>query len=77
MFAPVAQVLLVCCWRTMKEVALLLGELAQQAPVMLHEEDDNGLLTPRQVSGCSRVQTLTLETIFSEENWLSVTLMRK
>ena len=28
LFAPTSQLLLVCCWRTMKEVALLLGELS-------------------------------------------------
>ena len=48
MMAPASQILLVCCWRTMKEVALLLGELAENAPIQVCNSKD-GLLTPKQV----------------------------
>ena len=46
--APASQLLLVCCWRTMKEVALLLGELSENAPLQVDEIND-GLLTVKQV----------------------------
>ena len=46
--APASQLLLVCCWRTMKEVALLLGELAENAPLQVGNTK-NGLLTATQV----------------------------
>lgn len=46
--APAAQILLVCCWRTMKEVALLLGELVENAPVYL-ENSKHGLIPTKQV----------------------------
>lgn len=46
--APASQILLVCCWRTMKEVALLLGELAENAPIRVCNSK-HGLLTPKQV----------------------------
>lgn len=48
MMAPASQILLVCCWRTMKEVALLLEELAENAPIQLCNSK-HGLLTPKQV----------------------------
>uniref|UniRef100_I3J4G4 tRNA (32-2'-O)-methyltransferase regulator THADA n=1 Tax=Oreochromis niloticus TaxID=8128 RepID=I3J4G4_ORENI len=49
-----AQMVLVCCWRTMKEVAMLLGQLCQSLP--LHYTNDNmythtGLITEQQVEG--------------------------
>ena len=47
--APTAQILLVCCWRTMKEVALFLGELAENAPIRIGVSQ-GGLLTVNQVS---------------------------
>ncbi|XP_061693127.1 thyroid adenoma-associated protein isoform X2 [Syngnathoides biaculeatus] len=48
-----AQMVLVCCWRSMKEVALLLGQLCQSLP--LHYTNDNththpGLITEEQVA---------------------------
>ena len=46
--APAAQILLVCCWRTMKEVALLLGELAENAPIQVGNSR-HILLTAEQV----------------------------
>lgn len=47
-----AQMVLVCCWRSMKEVAMLLGQLCQSMP--LHYTNDNvhthtGLITEQQV----------------------------
>ena len=48
MIAPASQILLVCCWRTMKEVALLLGELAENASLQVCNSK-HGLLTPKQV----------------------------
>ncbi|XP_027133458.1 thyroid adenoma-associated protein [Larimichthys crocea] len=49
-----AQMVLVCCWRSMKEVAMLLGQLCQSLP--LHYTNDNshthpGLITEAQVEG--------------------------
>ncbi|XP_063047806.1 thyroid adenoma-associated protein [Engraulis encrasicolus] len=44
-----AQMVLVCCWRTMKEVSMLLGELCQSLP--LHTHTKQGLITEEQVEG--------------------------
>ncbi|ERE74248.1 putative thyroid adenoma-associated protein isoform 2 [Cricetulus griseus] len=44
-----AQMVLVCCWRSMKEVALLLGTLCQLLPMRPVPESSNGLLTVQQV----------------------------
>ncbi|XP_073905688.1 tRNA (32-2'-O)-methyltransferase regulator THADA isoform X8 [Castor canadensis] len=44
-----AQMVLVCCWRSMKEVALLLGTLCQLLPVRSVPESSDGLLTVEQV----------------------------
>ncbi|XP_044781795.1 thyroid adenoma-associated protein isoform X7 [Bubalus bubalis] len=44
-----AQMLLVCCWRSMKEVALLLGSLCQLLPMRSVPESPDGLLTVEQV----------------------------
>ncbi|CAG10188.1 unnamed protein product [Tetraodon nigroviridis] len=49
-----AQMVLVCCWRSMKEVAMLLGQLCQSLP--LHYSDGTsqthpGLITEAQVEG--------------------------
>ena len=51
-FAPKAQILLVCCWRAMKEVSLLLGEITKRAPVKKNDQS-SGLLTFRQVYAVS------------------------
>lgn len=44
-----AQMVLVCCWRSMKEVALLLGTLCQLLPMQSMPESPDGLLTVEQV----------------------------
>ncbi|XP_041645448.1 thyroid adenoma-associated protein isoform X2 [Cheilinus undulatus] len=48
-----AQMVLVCCWRSMKEVSMLLGQLCQSLP--LHYMDNShahpGLITEEQVEG--------------------------
>ncbi|XP_052042448.1 thyroid adenoma-associated protein isoform X2 [Apodemus sylvaticus] len=44
-----AQMVLACCWRSMKEVALLLGTLCQLLPTQPVPESSNGLLTVQQV----------------------------
>ncbi|XP_072879043.1 tRNA (32-2'-O)-methyltransferase regulator THADA isoform X4 [Chlorocebus sabaeus] len=44
-----AQMVLVCCWRSMKEVALLLGTLCQLLPMQPVPESSDGLLTVEQV----------------------------
>ncbi|GAB5569573.1 thyroid adenoma-associated protein isoform X2 [Prionailurus iriomotensis] len=44
-----AQMVLVCCWRSMKEVALLLGTLCQLLPMQSTPEPCSGLLTVEQV----------------------------
>nr|XP_044628256.1 thyroid adenoma-associated protein isoform X2 [Equus asinus] len=44
-----AQMVLVCCWRSMKEVALLLGTLCQLLPLQSVPASPDGLLTVEQV----------------------------
>ncbi|XP_010966015.2 tRNA (32-2'-O)-methyltransferase regulator THADA isoform X1 [Camelus bactrianus] len=44
-----AQMVLVCCWRSMKEVALLLGSLCQLLPMQPVPGPSDGLLTVEQV----------------------------
>ncbi|XP_031211387.1 thyroid adenoma-associated protein [Mastomys coucha] len=44
-----AQMVLACCWRSMKEVALLLGTLCQLLPVQPGPQSSNVLLTVQQV----------------------------
>ncbi|XP_062375693.1 thyroid adenoma-associated protein [Sardina pilchardus] len=44
-----AQMVLVCSWRSMKEVSMLLGELCQTLP--LHTHTSHGLITEEQVEG--------------------------
>uniref|UniRef100_A0A8C5E6D4 tRNA (32-2'-O)-methyltransferase regulator THADA n=1 Tax=Gouania willdenowi TaxID=441366 RepID=A0A8C5E6D4_GOUWI len=45
-----AQMVLVCCWRSMKEVAMLLGQLCHTLPLQ-HTDAHSGLITDRQVEG--------------------------
>ncbi|XP_060943826.1 thyroid adenoma-associated protein [Limanda limanda] len=49
-----AQMVLVCCWRSMKEVAMLLGQLCQSLPLLYTNEEQQthpGLITEEQVEG--------------------------
>uniref|UniRef100_A0A672QAP7 tRNA (32-2'-O)-methyltransferase regulator THADA n=2 Tax=Sinocyclocheilus grahami TaxID=75366 RepID=A0A672QAP7_SINGR len=48
-----AQMVLVCCWRTMKEVSMLLGHLCQSMPLCcpLTHADGRGVVTEDQVEG--------------------------
>ncbi|XP_074531245.1 thyroid adenoma-associated protein [Halichoeres trimaculatus] len=51
-----AQMVLVCCWRSMKEVAMLLGQLCQSLPLHYNKRDTDththpGLITEEQVEG--------------------------
>lgn len=41
--------LIVCCWRNVKEVSLLLGQLTFEAPITMPHTSDIGLLTVQQV----------------------------
>lgn len=59
--APASQLLLVCCWRTMKEVALLLGELAENAPLQIGDINP-GLLTTKQLQTIGTFFTKVLLT---------------
>ncbi|KAF2988239.1 hypothetical protein EK904_001893 [Melospiza melodia maxima] len=44
-----AQMVLVCCWRSMKEVSLLLGTLCKLLPSQTTSEPSEGLITVEQV----------------------------
>ncbi|NXA35436.1 THADA protein, partial [Eudromia elegans] len=44
-----AQMVLVCCWRSMKEVSLLLGTLCKLLPSQAASEASDGLITVEQV----------------------------
>uniref|UniRef100_A0A8C2TDP2 tRNA (32-2'-O)-methyltransferase regulator THADA n=1 Tax=Coturnix japonica TaxID=93934 RepID=A0A8C2TDP2_COTJA len=44
-----AQMVLVCCWRSMKEVSLLLGTLCKLLPTQASTEPSDGLITVEQV----------------------------
>ncbi|KAK1171060.1 hypothetical protein AOXY_G8054 [Acipenser oxyrinchus oxyrinchus] len=46
-----AQMVLVCCWRSMKEVSLLLGMVCESLPLQCTAETRDGLLTVQQVQG--------------------------
>ncbi|XP_022790978.1 thyroid adenoma-associated protein homolog isoform X3 [Stylophora pistillata] len=59
--APASQILLVCCWRTMKEVALLLGELVENAPLYL-ENSKHGLIPKKQMCNIGDFFTKVLLT---------------
>ncbi|XP_075719351.1 tRNA (32-2'-O)-methyltransferase regulator THADA isoform X2 [Rhinoderma darwinii] len=45
-----AQMVLVCCWRSMKEVSLLLGFLCQSLPLQTDLDSPQGLVTVEQVN---------------------------
>ncbi|XP_073528138.1 tRNA (32-2'-O)-methyltransferase regulator THADA isoform X2 [Phyllobates terribilis] len=45
-----AQMVLVCCWRSMKEVSLLLGLLCQSLPLQTELTSSRGLITVEQVN---------------------------
>ncbi|XP_032630941.1 tRNA (32-2'-O)-methyltransferase regulator THADA isoform X1 [Chelonoidis abingdonii] len=46
-----AQMVLVCCWRSMKEISLLLGMLCKLLPLQTVSESSDGLITVEQVKG--------------------------
>lgn len=46
-----AQMVLVCCWRSMKEVAMLLGQLCQSMALCSTADPHAGLITEEQVEG--------------------------
>ena len=66
--APASQLLLVCCWRTMKEVALLLGELAENAPLQIGDINP-GLLTTKQVIKTHFHVSIELNFFFTRQKW--------
>ncbi|XP_067277498.1 thyroid adenoma-associated protein isoform X2 [Pseudorasbora parva] len=51
-----AQMVLVCCWRTMKEVSMLLGHLCQSMTLYcpLTQPDSRGVITADQVEGVGK-----------------------
>ena len=44
-----AQSLLLCCWHSMKEISLLLGDLVEQAPPLKEDGSSSPLLSQDQV----------------------------
>ncbi|KAG7462646.1 hypothetical protein MATL_G00186950 [Megalops atlanticus] len=46
-----AQMVLVCCWRSMKEVSMLLGQVCQALPLQIREPCADGIITEEQVEG--------------------------
>ncbi|KAM4693409.1 tRNA (32-2'-O)-methyltransferase regulator THADA [Discoglossus pictus] len=44
-----AQMVLVCCWRSMKEVSLLLGMMCQRLPLQAQPDSPSGLISVEQV----------------------------
>uniref|UniRef100_A0A673VXY1 tRNA (32-2'-O)-methyltransferase regulator THADA n=1 Tax=Salmo trutta TaxID=8032 RepID=A0A673VXY1_SALTR len=47
-----AQMVLVCCWRSMKEVSMVLGQVCQSLPLRTSSKhSDQGLITEEQVEG--------------------------
>ena len=58
--APKAQILLVCCWRAMKEVSLLLGEITKNSPVK--KDESFGLLSFEQFEEIGQLFTNMLLT---------------
>lgn len=57
-----AQMILLCAWRTVRESALLLGEIAQHVPIQ-SESTPNGLINVDQLLGIgSHFQQLLIET---------------
>eukprot|EP00062_Callorhinchus_milii_P008029 gi/632950276/ref/XP_007890628.1/ PREDICTED: thyroid adenoma-associated protein [Callorhinchus milii] len=48
-FQVTAQMVLVCCWRSMKEISLLLGLLCQNLPLQSSSDSEDGLLTVPQI----------------------------
>ncbi|KAJ8359680.1 hypothetical protein SKAU_G00162050 [Synaphobranchus kaupii] len=49
-----AQMVLVCCWRSMKEVSMLLGQVCQDMPLQTGEAQQIGIITEGQVEGVGR-----------------------
>ncbi|XP_061083567.1 LOW QUALITY PROTEIN: thyroid adenoma-associated protein [Conger conger] len=49
-----AQMVLVCCWRSMKEVSMLLGQVCQDMPLLTREGQGHGVITEEQVEGVGR-----------------------
>lgn len=62
-----AQMVLVCCWRSMKEVAMLLGQLCQSLPLHFTNENSHshqGLITKEQVrSECDEHTNTNVKTV--------------
>ena len=67
--------LVVCCWRSVKEISLILGQLTKDVPVGANDEDSSRLLTHRQVSdfdvdiplvivSCVAIGVILLQNIF-------------
>ena len=59
--------LVVCCWRSIKEVSLLLGEITANAPVAA-EKETKGLISISQVWSTTATATATATTAYDNDN---------
>ena len=65
--------LVVCCWRSIKEVSLLLGQLTQTAPLVKasgaeNGEESSGILSVKQV--CTAVPNLNHKLVLDKHIFL-------
>ncbi|KAF8795715.1 Thyroid adenoma-associated protein like protein [Argiope bruennichi] len=61
-----AQILLLCCWRTHKEVSLLFGEISDRIPVSNDDNIESGILYVAQVHALNILRALFRDSCLSD-----------